>query len=97
MSSKLFACVRFLVNKHIITYNSPAASEQQSIIVVFVLVNKHRYTYYSPAGSRLKVKSSERKTSPFNTFWYIRLGDGGVTSKVNSSSNKLGVLRILLE
>lgn len=38
--------------------------------------------YYSPAGSRLKVKSSERKTSPFNTFWYIRLGDGGITSKV---------------
>lgn len=30
------------------------------------------------------MKSSERKTSPFNTFWYIRLGDGGITSKVRA-------------
>ncbi|CAM9786427.1 unnamed protein product [Pylaiella littoralis] len=51
----------------------------------FYLTPPKRYTYYSPAGSRLKVKSSERKTSPFNTFWYIRLGDGGVTSKILQS------------
>lgn len=48
-----------------------------------------RYMYYSPQGSRVNVKSSERKTSPFNTFWYIRLGDGGVTSRVRARSSDL--------
>lgn len=45
-------------------------------------VETHRYSYHSPQGSRLNVKSSERKTSPFNTFWYIHLGDATVSSKV---------------
>ncbi|CAN0523488.1 unnamed protein product [Ectocarpus sp. 12 AP-2014] len=61
----------------------------------FYLTPPKRYMYYSPQGSRLKLKSSERKTSPFNTFWYIRLGDGAVTSKIlqsyDAQSRKLDI------
>ncbi|CAB1111061.1 unnamed protein product [Ectocarpus sp. CCAP 1310/34] len=61
----------------------------------FYLTPPKRYMYYSPQGSRLKVKSSNRKTSPFNTFWYIRLGDGAVTSKIlqsyDAASRKLDI------
>ncbi|CAM9722968.1 unnamed protein product [Ectocarpus sp. 4 AP-2014] len=61
----------------------------------FYLTPPKRYMYYSPQGSRLKVKSSERKTSPFNTFWYIRLGDGAFTSKIlqsyDAASRKLDI------
>mmetsp|Transcript_6463 Transcript_6463/g.10633 ORF Transcript_6463/g.10633 Transcript_6463/m.10633 type:complete len:370 (+) Transcript_6463:239-1348(+) len=32
-----------------------------------------RYSYYSPRVSRTNVKSSERKTSPFPSFWYADL------------------------
>ncbi|CBJ33721.1 conserved unknown protein [Ectocarpus siliculosus] len=61
----------------------------------FYLTPPKRYMYYSPQGSRLKVKSSERKTSPFNTFWYIHLGDCAVTSKIlqsyDAASRKLDI------
>lgn len=49
---------------------------------LFYLTPAKRYSFYSPQGSRLSVKSSERKTSPFNTFWYIHLGDSTITSKI---------------
>ncbi|CAM9448090.1 unnamed protein product, partial [Hapterophycus canaliculatus] len=57
----------------------------QGTALPFYLTPAKRYMFYSPRGSRLNVKSSERKTSPFNTFWYIRLGNGATTSKILQS------------
>jgi len=50
----------------------------------FYIVPKKRYSFYSPQTIRKNIKSSERKTSPFKTFWYADFGS--ITKEVLAAS-----------